>query len=98
LGSGAISNLTTIGSRVFFAVNDGNGTNVIGGGTLSSDPGPSWRAIGTSDFNGDGFSDILWQNVDGHAAIWEMNGLSQIAGGSQILGANPGPSWRAVGV
>ena len=25
-------------------------------------PGPSWHAIGTGDFNGDGFSDILWQN------------------------------------
>ena len=62
-----------------------NGANVIGGGTVSSIPGPSWHAIGTSDFNGDGLSDIQWQNDSGQAAIWEMNGINQIAGGSQIL-------------
>jgi hypothetical protein len=26
-----------------------------------------------SDFNGDGLSDILWQNASGQASIWEMN-------------------------
>ena len=29
-------------------------------------PGPSWQVKGTGDFNGDGKSDILWQNNDGH--------------------------------
>ena len=80
------------------AVWEMNGTNVIGGGTVSSIPGNSWHAIGASDFNGDGFSDILWQNTNGQAAIWEMNGTTQIPGGSQILAANPGPSWHAVKV
>ena len=28
----------------------------------------------TSDFNGDGKSDILWQNDNGQVAIWELNG------------------------
>src|SRR5215470_9772992 len=32
-----------------------------------------------ADFNGDNFSDILWQNVNGQAAIWEMNGTNVIA-------------------
>ena len=73
-----------------------NGTSVIGGGTVSAIPGNAWHAIGTSDFNGDGHSDILWQNTSGQAAIWEMNGTTQIPGGSQILAANPGPSWHAV--
>ena len=41
-----------------------NGTSVIGSGSLGN-PGPSWHAIGTGDFNGDGFSDILWQNSSG---------------------------------
>ena len=49
------------------------------------------------DFDGDGHSDILLQNpVSGQVAIWEMNGTSQIPGGSQILSSNPGSSWRAV--
>ena len=35
--------------------------------------GPAWKAIGTGDFNHDGFSDILWQNTStGKASIWEM--------------------------
>ncbi len=42
---------------------------------MTPNPGPSWKAIGTGDFNGDGFSDILWQNTStGQASIWEMNG------------------------
>jgi len=47
----------------------------------------------TSDFNGDGYSDILWQNTSGQVAIWEMKGTTVIGGGS--LG-NPGPSWHAI--
>jgi hypothetical protein len=47
--------------------------------------------LGTGDFNGDGQSDILSQNDDGHVAIWGMNG-TRIIGSSNI--ANPGPTWR----
>ena len=61
-----------------------NGTNQIAGGSqlVGPNPGPSWTAIGTGDFNHDRHSDILWQNTNGQAAIWEMNGTNQIAGGS----------------
>ena len=77
------------------AIWDMNGNNVVGGGTVSSNPGPSWHAIGTGDFYDNGHSDILWQNANGQAAIWEMNGTS-ISGGGTIT-SNPGPSWKAVG-
>jgi hypothetical protein len=40
---------------------------------------PSFHVIGTGDFNGDGKSDILFQNTNGNVAIWEMNGLNVIA-------------------
>ena len=46
----------------------------------------------TGDFNGDGKSDILWQNDNGQAAIWLMNGLNPIAGAA--VGSNSGPSGR----
>ncbi len=39
-----------------------NGTNKIGSAVVAGNPGPSWRVVGTGDFNGDGNSDILWQN------------------------------------
>ena len=30
---------------------------------MGADPGPSWKVVGTGDFNDDGHSDILWQNT-----------------------------------
>jgi hypothetical protein len=73
-----------------------NGANVIGGGTLSLNPGPGWKAIGAGDFTGAGNSDILFQNTSsGQVAIWEMHGTNVIGGGT--LGADPGPSWHAIG-
>ena len=75
-----------------------NGLNQIAGGSalVGPNPGMDWRVVGASDFNGDGHSDILWQNANGQAAIWEMNGLNQIAGGSALVGPNPGSSWKVV--
>ena len=73
-----------------------NGTNVIADPLVGTNPGPSWQAIGTGDFNDDGHSDILWQNTStGQASIWEMNGTNVIGGG--LVGAAPGPSWKVVG-
>jgi uncharacterized repeat protein (TIGR03803 family) len=72
-----------------------DGTNVIAGGTVNPNPGPSWFPVGTADFNSDGHPDILWQNRDnGQAAIWDMNGTSLIGGGT--VSPNPGPSWHAI--
>ena len=53
-----------------------NGNRLIGGGPVSPNPGLSWHAIGAGDFNGDGHSDILFQNTSGQASVWEMNGNS----------------------
>jgi hypothetical protein len=55
---------------------------------LTINPGPSWHAIGTGDFNHDGLSDILFQNASsGQVSIWEMNGASVTGGGP--ISANP---------
>jgi Ca2+-binding RTX toxin-like protein len=43
------------------------------------------------DFNGDGRSDLQWQNADGTPAVWLMNGLSLVAGAN--VGFNPGAAW-----
>ena len=74
---------------------DMSGNTLVGGGAVSPNPGPSWRAVGTGDFNDNGDSDILWQNSDGQAAIWDMNGNTVIGGGTVSL--DPGPSWKAIG-
>ena len=62
---------------------DMNGNSLVGGGAVSPNPGPSWKAIGMGDFDGDGVYDILWQNTtSGQASIWEMNGNTLIGGGA----------------
>ena len=73
-----------------------NATTLIGGGAVSPNPGPSWRAVGTGDFNDDGLSDILFQNTSsGQVSIWEMSGNTLIGGGP--VSTNPGPAWKAIG-
>jgi hypothetical protein len=71
-----------------------SGNNLVGGGPVSPNPGPSRHAIGTGDFNGDGFSDIVFQNTTGQPSIWDMNGATLIGG--DPVSPNPGSSWRAV--
>jgi uncharacterized repeat protein (TIGR03803 family) len=73
-----------------------DGNILIGGGPVTPNPGPSFRAVGTGDFNKDGKSDILWQNTStGQASIWEMNGNTLQGGGP--VSPNPGLVFDAVG-
>ena len=85
---------------------DMNGTVVTQGGEVSDaqgnviNPGPTWRIAGTGDFYGDGKTDILFQNQDGSAVIWEMNGTEITKGGAVgVNGAavDPGSNWHIVG-
>ena len=39
----------------------------------AGNPGPSWHAVGTGDFNASGLSDILFQNSSGQVVIWEQS-------------------------
>ena len=71
-----------------------SGINVIGSGTIASNPGLSWNAVGTGDFNGDGHSDILWQNASGQV-VDLGNERDQLGSAAGPVSANPGASWRA---
>jgi FG-GAP-like repeat len=53
------------------------------------------RPAATNDLNGNGTSDILWQNADGTAAAWSMNGLNVVSGAN--VGTNPGAAWHEIG-
>jgi hypothetical protein len=57
----------------------------------------SWKIAGTGDFNGDGYSDILWHNTNGNTAIWLMtwNGSQVLMSSSNDLGLVP-TSWNVV--
>ena len=47
-----------------------------------------------ADFNGDGDSDLLFQNTDGTPAIWTMSSTTSI---SQVALSNPSSFWHLVG-
>ena len=70
-----------------------SGNSLIGGGAVTPNPGPTWQAIGTGDFDGDSHSDILFQNTStGEVSIWEMNGNALIGGGP--VGPIPGQAGK----
>jgi hypothetical protein len=48
--------------------------------------------VGTPDFNGDGFGDLLWQDTSGNVAIWEMNGTSILNANSPFIANVAGQS------
>jgi hypothetical protein len=56
------------------------------------DVNPSWHAVGTGDFDGDGKSDIIWQNTSGTTTIWQMDSFN--ATGGPIYSVDP--SWHLV--
>jgi hypothetical protein len=66
--------------------------SVIGFGVANAAPPPPPQRR----FNAGGeSSSIVWQNTDGQASIWDMNGNSLVGGGP--VSPNPGPSWTEVG-
>jgi hypothetical protein len=55
----------------------------------------SWSIIGQRDFNGDGYTDLLWRDsTTGTVAIWFMNGFQVTS--TATLGAVPS-NWNVYG-
>jgi hypothetical protein len=59
---------------------------------VGPNPGPTWHVKAASDFDGDGNSDIVWQDDSGQAAIWLMDGINTTT--RAITGPNPGADWH----
>ena len=82
--------ITTIWLIDFGSLRAAEGPFYISG--LLYDVDPSWRMIGTGDFNNDGKSDILWQNTSSATTTWRMDGFSETGG--PIYSVDP--SWHPV--
>jgi hypothetical protein len=48
------------------------------------------------DFNGDGYSDLLWRDTSGNVAIWEMNGTTILNQATSFVG-NVAGNWSVFG-
>jgi hypothetical protein len=53
-------------------------------------PSSGWTILDTGDYNGDGYSDILWTDGSGDLAVWFMNGAT-IASSAGL--GNVGTTW-----
>src|SRR5262245_4093844 len=69
------------------------GGRFFGQGDLQSND-PTWHVKAAADFDGDGKSDIVWQNDNGAVAIWLMNGVQTRADGQLNITQNNGPTWH----
>jgi hypothetical protein len=68
-----------------------NGTAILNQNSsfVANVPG-QWSIQLTGDFNGDGMSDILWQDTSGNVAIWQMNGVTVLNQNSSFVANLPG--------
>jgi hypothetical protein len=56
-----------------------------------------WSIQLTGDYNGDGKSDIIWQDSSGNVAIWEMSGTTVLNGSSSFV-SNVAGQWTIQGL
>jgi hypothetical protein len=81
-----------------------NGTTPIGGGVLAGNPfDETWKIAGVGDFNGDGDSDLVWQQASSSLVEIELiqaaagaNGFDQVIGGGAIPNNPFGAGWNIV--
>lgn len=66
------------------------GTNTLSG------PVTGWKAVGSGQINGDGYTDLVWQNqANGGVVAWYMDGTNRI-GFDTVVSSLSG--WKVVGV
>jgi hypothetical protein len=67
-----------------------NGTTILNpNSSFVANVASQWSIQLTGDYNGDGFSDILWRDTSSNVALWEMNGIAVLNVNSSFLGNVP---------
>jgi hypothetical protein len=80
---------------LFLNVNAGEPIGQVDSAATVTSPGAGWKAISSGDFNGDGKSDILWQNTtSGNTEVYLMNGGAIATTGAALT---PGANFKAIG-
>jgi len=79
----------------FMQVNPGGSVSIRATQSIGTLADLNWQVVGSGDHNGDGRSDIMWQNRStGGVYLWLMNGTT-ILGGAEITTTTL--NWRIVG-
>ena len=73
-----------------------DGTFTGNAGKFSVNIGTAWHAVGTGDFNGDGRSDVLFQNDDGTITDWLGRADGTFTGNAANLSVYLGSEWHVV--
>lgn len=82
---------------VYWYTGGTNPATVTGGDFVNVTPQIGWKLAGIGDFNGDGRSDLLFQNqTTGQVAIWFMKG--PYYQGGVLLPYTPLAGWKVAGV
>jgi len=73
----------------------GEAPGTVDSTTAVTTPGANWKVISSGDFDGDGKSDLLWQNsVTGQTEVYLMNGAAIGTTGSAM---SPAAGFKAIG-
>jgi hypothetical protein len=100
LGNGATTLLLqsrTTNQLAYWFTGGANLSTILGGQFINTTPNAGWKVVGVGDFNGDGKSDIVFQNqTTGQIAFWFMNGAVYQTGIS--LNDYPLAGWKVAGV
>ena len=104
-GGAGVNTAIYAGTRASYAIGFSNGAvTVTGNGSedtltrvqyLQFSDGTTKVRHPAASFDGNGRSDVLFQNADGQAAIWFVNGTTQTS--ASRAGFNPGSPWHLTG-
>ena len=82
------------GAVVVWEMGGAAGTTINAMNLVNLNPGPAWHVVGLRDMNGDQKADIVFENDNGAAAVWQdYHSLgSGLATFDTVLAITPNPN------
>ncbi|MBY0393323.1 MAG: VCBS repeat-containing protein [Novosphingobium sp.] len=74
-----------------------NGGLADNGGVVNQSVPTEWKIAATHDFNGDGFTDVLWRNANGRLSEWLGSASGRLIDNGGIVNQVVPNEWKIVG-